>query len=149
MVVATKRSPPDTGSALRLQLDPHPSRTTALDGGWWPHSTDSAAELPALLDALAGVRGDVTHALMNTAEWDLPHLREIPAAGRSVHLGWYTSQPAGLLTVICDFGNDRFDLLVVPSDATASSAAAVLGAAADGADGRRTPELLTEVEHRD
>ena len=48
MVVTTKRPPSEAG-VLRLQLDPEPSRTAALDGGWWPRSTDAVAELPALL----------------------------------------------------------------------------------------------------
>ena len=37
-------------SAPRLQLEPTSSRTTVLDGGWWPRSTDPAIELPAVCD---------------------------------------------------------------------------------------------------
>ena len=107
-----------------------------------------AAELPALLGALAGVRGDITHALLHAADWDLPHPRRLPAAGRSIHLGWFTSQPPGLVTVICDFGRDRFDLLVVPPGTSDSSAAGALGAAADAADTRHVPELLADIERQ-
>jgi len=146
MVVTTKRPPKDTPGTLRLQLDPRQSRAAALDGGWWPRSTDALAELPALLSALAGIRGDVTHAMLNTLQWDQPHPKRLATAARAVHLGWYTAQPAGLITVLCDFGRDRFDLLVVPPDASASSAAAALAAAADGTDGRHAPELLAGIE---
>lgn len=133
--------------AVRLRLDPHPSRTTVLDGAWWPRSTDAVAELPQLVEALTGLRGEVTHVLMNSAEWDLPHPRRVTAGGRAARLGWYTSQPAGLVTVMTEFGNDRFDLLVVPPDATPASATAALAAAADAIDKRRTPELISGIEH--
>lgn len=141
----TARAPDD---AVRLRLDPNPSRTTVLDGAWWPRSTDAVAELPGLVQALSGLRGDITHVLMNGAEWDQPHPRRAAAGGRAVRLGWFTSQPAGLITVMTDFGGDRFDLLVVPPDATGDSADAALAAAADGTDERRTPDLLTGIEHR-
>jgi len=140
----TPRAPDD---AVRLRMDPVPSRTTVLDGAWWPRSTDAVAELPALVKALAGLRGEVTHVLLNTAEWDEPHPRRVTVGGRAVRLGWFTSQPAGLITVMSDFGNDRFDLLVVPPDASQASADTALTAAADPADNRHTPELLATVEH--
>ncbi|MFG1607963.1 DUF5994 family protein [Actinoplanes sp. NPDC049265] len=133
--------------AVRLRLDQDSSRKTVLDGGWWPRSTDVVAELPGLVQALAGLRGEITHVLMNGAEWDLPHPRRAAVSGRTVRLGWYTSQPAGLITIMTDFGNDRFDLLVVPPAATRASADAALAAAADTADRRRTPDLLTGIEH--
>jgi Family of unknown function (DUF5994) len=136
------RAPDD---AARLRLDPHPSRTTVLDGAWWPRSTDVAVELPGLVEALTGLRGEITHVLMNRAEWDAPHPRRVAAGGRVVRLGWFTSQPAGLITVMTDFGNDRFDLLVVPSKTAAAPADAALAAAADGSDKRRTADLLTGI----
>ena len=133
--------------AVRLRLDPHPSRSTVLDGAWWPRSTDAVAELPGLVQALPGSRGAITHALMNSAEWDLPHPRRAGTGIRAVRLGWFTSQPAGLLTLVTDFGNGRFDLLVVPPDATRESAEAALDAAVDVTDNRRTPDLLTDIEY--
>jgi hypothetical protein len=133
--------------AVRLRLDPHPSRTTVLDGAWWPRSTNAVAELPSLVEALAGLRGEITHVLLNTAEWDLPHPRRAAAGGQPLRLGWYTSQPAGLVTIMSEFGRDRFDLLVVPPDASQASADTALTAAADATDTRRTPELLAEIEH--
>ncbi|GIE28722.1 hypothetical protein Ait01nite_017670 [Actinoplanes italicus] len=133
--------------AVRLRLDPHPSRATVLDGAWWPRSTDVAVELPNLVSALAGLRGQITHALLNSAEWDLPHHRRAANGSQPVRLGWYTAQPAGLLTIITEFGHDRFDLLVVPPDTSRASAEAALAAAADGADKRHAPELLADIEH--
>jgi hypothetical protein len=141
----TTRAPDD---AVRLRLDPHPSRTTVLDGGWWPRSTDAATELPKLVRALAGLRGRITHVLLNVGDWDAPHARRADTGGGNLRLGWFTSQPAGLITVISEFGRDRFDLLVVPPDASRASADTALTAAADAADRRHTPELLALVDHR-
>ena len=130
---------------VRLRLDPESSRSTVLDGAWWPRSTDAVAELPALVKALAGTRGDITHVLLNSAEWDQPHPRRSGVGRRALRLGWFASQPAGLITLMSDFGNDRFDLLVVPPDASPASADTSLTAAADATDKRHAPELLAEI----
>ncbi|WP_213005637.1 DUF5994 family protein [Paractinoplanes toevensis] len=132
---------------MRLRLDPNSSRTTVLDGAWWPRSKNAADELPRLVDALGDARGEITHMLLNAAEWDLPHARRAATGSRRVNLGWYTSQPAGLITVVSEFGRDRFDLLVVPPDASPASADAALTAAADSNNKRRAPELLAGIEH--
>ncbi|MBB2943199.1 hypothetical protein FB565_002912 [Actinoplanes lutulentus] len=133
--------------SIRLQLDPHPSRTTLLDGAWWPRSTDVIAELPSLVKALTGLRGEITHVLLNNAEWDQPHPPRAGEGRDAVRLCWYASQPAGLVTVMSEFGRDRFDLMVVPVDATPASAGSTLAAAADGTDRRHAPELLAGIEH--
>ncbi|HWS31139.1 MAG TPA: DUF5994 family protein [Actinoplanes sp.] len=138
-------NPTDTSTRLRL-ADP-PSRATVLDGAWWPRSSDLATELPALVEALSTLRGEITHVLLNPAEWDLPRPSRAAGGRRSAaRLGWYTSQPAGLITVINDFGKDRFDLLVIPPDASPVSAGAASAAAVDADDKRHTPELLAMVE---
>ena len=136
------RTPRTPDEAVRLRLDPQPSRTTVLDGAWWPRSTDVVAELATLMDELSGTRGQITHVLLNTTGWDLPHPRRATTGQGTVRLGWFTSQPTGLVTLICDFGRDRFDLLVVPPDTSRTSADAAMAAAADAGDKRRAPELL-------
>lgn len=143
MTVTTNRS---AQSAVRLKLEGGPSRKAALDGAWWPRTTDAAAELPPLLEALRGLRGEITHVLLGTTEWDLPHPRRLPGGRAAARLGWYTSQPPGLVTIVTEFGKDRFDLLVVPPDATPEAADAALSAAADADDQSRTPELLGRIE---
>jgi hypothetical protein len=141
----TRTTPAET---VRLRLDPNPSRGTLLDGGWWPHSTDAATELPALVDALAGARGNVTSLLVHGDDWDLPHPRRMVARGLRVRVGWFTSQPAGLVTVVCDAGKDRFDLFVVPPAATAASAEAGMTAAADAGNDRHVQDLLAATDVR-
>jgi hypothetical protein len=133
-------------TAVRLRLNPGATRGTVLDGAWWPHSADAAAELPPLLEALGALRGEITDVLMHTSEWDLPHPRKMALGRRVVRLGWYDAQPAGLLTVMIGYGSDRFDLLVVPAQATDDSAEAAMTAAADPEQRRRAPDLLAAIE---
>jgi hypothetical protein len=116
-----------------------------LDGGWWPRTTDPATEMPAIVSALGGARGTVTHILLNPDDWDLPHPRRLTAGGRPVRMGWFTSQPAGLITLICDFNQDRFDLLVIPPASKTGPAAAAMTAAADIGNTRHVPALLADV----
>lgn len=134
----------DAGTA-RVRLDPEPSRETILDGGWWPHSTDLMVELPQLIAALAG-RGEITHALVNSADWDLPHERRLSAGRKGVRLGFYSAQPAGLITLMSDFGRDRFDLVVVPPSTAAAAADSTMKAAATATDDRRAPALLADLK---
>jgi hypothetical protein len=103
-------------------------------------------ELPALVEALAQSRGTITRVLLNPAEWDYPHPLRAAAGRSAARLGWYTSQPAGPVTIMSDSGRDRFDLMVVPPDASRRSAETALTAAADGDDTRHAPELLARIE---
>lgn len=143
MTVTTNRPAP---AALRLKLGDGPSRKAALDGAWWPRTTDAQAELPPLLEALAGLRGEITHVLLGTTEWDLPHPRRLATGRAAARLGWYTSQPAGLVTIMTEFGRDRFDLLVVPPNATPDAANTALSAGTDADDKNRAPDLLGRIE---
>ena len=132
-------------SAPRLQLEPTASRTTVLDGGWWPRTTDPAIELPAVIDALGHRRGTVTHILLNPGDWDMPHPRRLATAGPAVRLGWFTAQPAGLVTLICDFNHDRFDLLVIPPASASGPAATAMRAATDTGNTQHAPDLLAAL----
>lgn len=148
MLITAPRPPTATtvtAAEPGLRLADSSARASALDGAWWPRTADAVRELPALVEALAGRRGFVTHLLLNVTDWDLPHPRRVTAGGRSVRLGWFTAQPAGLLTAICDFNRDRWDLLIVPVTATPVSAATAMAAAADVEDNRPAPELLADL----
>ncbi|HEU4424677.1 MAG TPA: DUF5994 family protein [Pilimelia sp.] len=115
-------------STPRLRMEPTGSRRTLLDGGWWPRSTDPVAELPGLVLAIDKLRGPVTRLVLSADGWD-EHPRRLSVAGRVLRLGYFTSQPAALLTALCDNG-DRVDLLVVPPDAEAGIADAAMVLAA-------------------
>jgi hypothetical protein len=104
-------------STPRLRLEPTGSRHALLDGGWWPHSTDPVAELPGLVLATDRLRGPVTRLVLSAAGWD-EHPRRLGVTGRILRLGYFTSQPAALLTALCGHNGDRVDLLVVPRKPT-------------------------------
>jgi hypothetical protein len=139
MTLATEHPAPDT---LRLELTDGPSRKATLDGAWWPRTTKAEVEIPPLLEALGTIRGVVTHVLLDSAEWDLPHPRRLRSGPGAIRIGWFSAQPAGLVTIVTEFGRDRFDLLIVPPDTTAEAAATALNAAAAAGDGRGVTELL-------
>ncbi|GAB1694945.1 DUF5994 family protein [Krasilnikovia sp. M28-CT-15] len=111
-------------SVPRLRLEPTGSRRTLLDGAWWPRSTDPVAELPGLVLAIDQIRGPVTRLVLAAGGWD-SHPRRLSVHGRVLRLGYFTSQPRGLLTAICD-RNERVDLLVVAPDTASSTADAAM-----------------------
>jgi hypothetical protein len=145
-VVLTITANSPASATLRLNLFDGPVRKATLDGGWWPRTADALTELPPLLEALGASRGEITHVLLNAADWDLPHPNRLAPGRRSTRLGWYSSQPAGLVTIMTEFGKDRFDLFVVPPGASPDAAETALSAAADPADERRAPDLLRDVQ---
>ncbi|WP_130510006.1 DUF5994 family protein [Krasilnikovia cinnamomea] len=115
-------------SVPRLRLEPTGSRRVLLDGAWWPRSTDPVAELPGLVLAIDKVRGPVTRLVLAAAGWE-NHPRRLSMHGRVLRLGYFTSQPRGLLTAICA-NNERVDLLVVaPETASGTSDTAMILAA--------------------
>ncbi len=135
------------GPAARLRLGPDLSGRTALDGGWWPHSSDPAAELPRLILALDDRHGPITSIMIGRAGWDDSRPRRLrvdSASGhRTVRLGWFETMPAGLLTAISRTG--RTDLLTVPPQTSEPAALAVMGQAAQAGNRTRSPVLLASV----
>jgi hypothetical protein len=105
-------------------MEPTGSRRTLLDGGWWPRSTDPAAEIPGLVLAIDHLRGPVSRLVLAADGW-ASHPRRLRVAGRVVKLGYFASQPTSLLTVLCSNGN-RVDLLVVAPDTARGPADAAM-----------------------
>jgi hypothetical protein len=130
-------------SEPRLRLGTGSARTL-LDGGWWPRSTDPAAELPALVLAIDNLHGPVTRLALSRHGWD-PHPRRLLVAGRVVRLGYFASQSAALLTARCDPG-DRVDLLVVPPDTLSATADAAMLLAATASNLIHAQHLLIAAE---
>jgi hypothetical protein len=144
---------PPSQPRLRLQ-PPRPSDSprTPLDGGWWPRSADPVAELPGLILALqahdpAGDHGPITHIMLRVADWDSRPRRlrvDGPADTRVVHLSWFDTLPAGLLTAICADGR-RLDLLTVPASTHHAAAWAAMELAAHTSNHLHTPGLLAAL----
>jgi len=127
---------------LRLRLRPTLTGHTPLDGGWWPRSSDPAAELPGLILALDERYGPVTAIMLGRAGWDASRPRWLrvdgPAGSRTVRLGWFETMPAGLLTATAR--NGRTDLLTIPPHTSEPAARAAMDQAAQP--GNHTPALL-------
>ncbi len=126
----------------RLRLRPNLTGHTPLDGGWWPRSSDPAAELPGLILALDERYGPVTAIMLGRAGWDASRPRWLrvdgPAGSRTVRLGWFETMPAGLLTATAR--NGRTDLLTIPPHTSEPAARAAMDQAAQP--GTHTPALL-------
>jgi Family of unknown function (DUF5994) len=129
-------------SMPRLRLPADRSGRTLLDGGWWPRSTDPAAELPGLILALDERDGPITRIMLGMAGWDPGRPRRLrvdgPAGSRVVRLGWFAGLPAGLLTAT-SAGGRRTDLLTVPPDASEKDARAAMEQAAQVGNRSHTP----------
>ncbi|MFE9207549.1 DUF5994 family protein [Micromonospora sp. NPDC007230] len=138
-------APPSPPSTPRLRIEPTRSARTLLDGGWWPRSTDPLAELPGLVLAIDLLHGPIVRLLLNTEIWD-GNPRRLTVGCRVLRLGYFTSQPASLLTAIC-LNEDRVDLLVVPPDTPVDLAEAAMARAATAGNMVHAPQLLTVAAH--
>ncbi len=137
--VPASQAPP----APRLRLGSALSGRTLLDGGWWPRSADPAAELPGLITAVEGRCGRVARLMLGPAGWD-SQPRRLGAAGRVVKLGWFTGQPARLLTAFCG-SSGRIDLLVVPPGTAETDALAAMDLAAQPTNLIHAPDILAAI----
>ncbi|MBC2905358.1 DUF5994 family protein [Streptomyces cupreus] len=120
-----------------------------LDGAWWPRSRDLPSELSALADVLDPLWGRITRIAVNPRHWPILPPR-IFVSGHVVKVGWFTSEldPHGIVLLSCTAG--RWDLLVVPPETGASSAARLMAAASAGTGPPMTATgLMTAEQARD
>ncbi|HWD78274.1 MAG TPA: DUF5994 family protein [Kribbella sp.] len=115
-------------STPRLRLRSGGTREV-LDGGWWPRSTDPVAEIPGLVLAIDAVRGPITRMMLASGDWE-SHPRRLAVNGRLVRLGYFNSQPPGLLIALSGGADARVDLAVIPPGTTATVAEVALTLAA-------------------
>ena len=74
--------------SVRLSLKPDSSARGALDGAWWPQSTDPAVELAALIEEFGASRTPVRGLALTGAGLDsAPRESGWAAAGRSPWTG--------------------------------------------------------------
>jgi hypothetical protein len=145
------------GCSVRLSLKPSTSTRGALDGAWWPRSTDPALELGALCENLGVRRATVRRIGLNMAGWDsvpqppgsfqrkdnLERPRRIwLASGRRVAVDWFRIS-GGHLVRILGSDNQWIDLLLIPADTPRTSAELALTMATDGHD----PQITTPEGH--
>ncbi|WP_412520925.1 DUF5994 family protein [Actinomadura madurae] len=73
--------------APRLRLAPGRAGRGVMDGGWWPRSRNTTAELTELVAALTEPGNTVTRVNIDFDDWDAIPLRII-VRGREVRVGW-------------------------------------------------------------
>jgi len=139
---------PPSPADPRLCTQPDRSGSALLDGGWWPRSTDPAAELPGLIPALDERHGRVIRVMLGTADWNAsrPRLLSIgnPAGRRVVKLGWFDTMPGGLLTAISASGG-RTDLVTIPPHTGEQAASVAMRQAATAGNREHAPAILAAI----
>ncbi|WP_328323759.1 DUF5994 family protein [Kribbella sp. NBC_00382] len=130
-------------ATTRILLDTTNTKNTLLDGAWWPRSNDPYAELPALVEAIDSLRGPVKRLILHAGDW-AEQPTKLQAAGRVIKLGYFRSQPATLLTAICE-QQARVDLMIIPLDTPAETAEAAMKLAATATNRINTPGILKAV----
>ncbi|MET9430872.1 MULTISPECIES: DUF5994 family protein [unclassified Streptomyces] len=123
----TERSVPSP--PVRLSLVPAGSVPGLLDGAWWPRSRDLHRELPALTDVLDAPWGRVTRATVNPAHWPVIP-RKVRVTGHTVHVGWFAQEQDQNKVILLSYTTGRMDLLVIPPETDAATAARLMSAAA-------------------
>lgn len=120
----------DAADRLRLKADTT-TPTGQVDGGWWPHSTDLAAELPDLFSVLVSQIGPIERVSYHLGDWDAAP-RKIRFEGAVIRLGGYHWQRAATVDVLT--ARRTRTLRVVPPDTAPDAAQDALAAAAEAAD---------------
>jgi Family of unknown function (DUF5994) len=122
------RRPPQPVRTPRLRLKPKAPQSGYVDGAWWPHSEDLAAELPDLLAVLSVRLGPIGRVIYNVNEWAMPPAK-LATGGRTVRLDGYRLQPVNTIEVL-GLNRNRIVLLVVSPHAEPDQAHAIMMTAA-------------------
>jgi hypothetical protein len=121
---------PVAAPAARLTLKTDSTSRGLLDGAWWPRSRDLLSELPALTEALDPLWGRITRIAVNPTYWPVVP-RRVPVGGHIVKVGWFTTEIDPHKLLLLSYGTGRWDLLVIPPETGAESAARLMAAASD------------------
>lgn len=124
----------------RLKLKRKAPMSGYVDGAWWPHSDDLAAELPDLLAVLSVRLGAAQRVNYHLGEWAAGP-RKMTAGGHVLRLDGYHNQPPNTLG-FTDGRGQNLVLLVVPADTEAELAHNILMAVATADDATSVGALL-------
>ncbi len=83
----------------RLRLKPKAPHSGYVDGAWWPHSADLAAELPDLIAVLSVRLGPIGRVVYRSDEWPATP-RKLFTAGRTIRLDGYGIQPPHTVEIL-------------------------------------------------
>lgn len=126
----------------RVGLKPSSSARGAVDGAWWPRSTDPAIELAALIEALGAHRIPVFGIELNRAEWDSAPRRIRLASGRKVAVDWLRTGDVRMIRIF-DSNYQRIHVFVIPVDTTPAIAELALRMVTDG----HNPDITAAGSH--
>ncbi|CAM5241549.1 hypothetical protein STENM327S_06409 [Streptomyces tendae] len=148
-------APPLPLPLVRLRLAPHGALPRRIDGVWWPHSRDLLTQLPKMLAALPSAWGDIAGVTVDAAAWSAAPGRMF-VANQVVRLHKAPASPhAPDRVVLISPGLGRWDLQVIPPDATEEAATLLTAAALDdrrlGVDGaarRPSPTVAAGLRAR-
>ncbi|MFC8997640.1 DUF5994 family protein [Streptomyces rochei] len=119
---------------------------------WWPYSRDLLTRLPKLLAALPSAWGDITGVTVDATAWSAAPGR-MAVANQVVRLHKAPASPhAPDRVVLLSPGLGRWDLQVIPPEATKEAAALLTATALDdgrpGAGGEAGPRLRRRRQGR-
>jgi Family of unknown function (DUF5994) len=137
--VARRQTPPER--TPRLRLKPKAPLSGYVDGAWWPHSDDLAAELPDLLAVLSVRLGPIDRVIYSLNEWAKAP-RKLATDGRTVRLEGYRRQPVNTVEVL-GLNRKKIVLLVVSPQADPDQAHAIMMTAAGPNNALTVNSLLT------
>ncbi|ORB75313.1 DUF5994 family protein [Mycobacterium scrofulaceum] len=137
-----RRVPPE--HTPRLRLKPKAPTSGYVDGAWWPHSDDLAAELPDLLSVLSVRLGRIDRVLYNVNEWVTAPTR-FATGGRTIRLDGYRLQPVKTIEVL-GLNRGKVTLLVVSPQADPDQAHAIMMSAARPSDASTVEGLMISME---
>ncbi|MFK8844860.1 DUF5994 family protein [Streptomyces sp. Ac-502] len=120
----------DAAPPVRVSLKPAGADRGFLDGAWWPRSSDLARELPSLTDLLDHCWGRITRVTVNPAYWPVIP-RKVQVTRHVVHVGWFKEEQDPHTLSLLSYTVGRWDLLIIPPQASTSAAARLMAAAAD------------------
>ncbi|WP_053750117.1 DUF5994 family protein [Streptomyces sp. MMG1533] len=154
MSATTDRPPlqlvPFRAPTARLALKPaSPSGGAAeLDGAWWPRSRDLPSELSSLADVLDPLWGRITRIAVNPRYWPIIPPK-VFVNGHVVKIGWFTSELDPHKILLMSYTAGRWDLLVIPPETGAPSAARLMAAASTSTGPPMTATALMAAEPAD
>jgi hypothetical protein len=133
--------PPAALPPIRLEMKGQGSTLGHVDGGWWPHSYDAAAEFPQLIDALSARAGRVERIGYDMDAWHSVR-RKLIHDGEIVRCEGFRTVFADTVNIVSITGQ-QIRLLVVPPQAGADIAEAALHAASALTSVRTPRDILT------
>ena len=134
-----QQSPPQNTPRLRLKPKA-PGTTGYVDGAWWPHSDDLAAEVPDLMAVLSVRLGAIDRVIYNLTEWATAP-KKMTMGRHVVRLAGYYRQPANTIELL-GASREKLVLLVIPPQTEPDRAHEAMMAAATRDDATTIDGLL-------